>query len=86
MEPQRWRNLGVEVRRPTPASVVTALILLFLLHQQQGVPDFVTASAALVVLDCVRIRRTSATVQALDVPQNGTSLSKRPQQRTRQRR
>ncbi|MCX4233259.1 hypothetical protein [Streptomyces ortus] len=77
MESQRWRNLGVEVRRPTPATVVVALAMFYLLHLQPDVPEAVAVCVALVVLDCIRMRRASATVQALELPPHRADPPKR---------
>ncbi|MFE9127746.1 hypothetical protein ACFYOF_20450 [Streptomyces sp. NPDC007148] len=57
MEPQRWRNLGLEVRRPTPANVALAGALYYLLHSQP-LPELGAAGIALIAVDCIRIRRT----------------------------
>lgn len=56
MEPQRWRNLGLEARRPTPANVALAGGLYYLLHSQP-LPELGAAGIALIAVDCIRIRR-----------------------------
>ncbi|MYW48860.1 hypothetical protein [Streptomyces sp. SID161] len=56
MEPQTWRNLGVEGRLPTPAVTAIAVVLFYMLHQQHGGLVALAVTFAVIGLDCVRIR------------------------------
>lgn len=55
MEPQTWKSLGLEWRRPGLAGIAHAGALWFLLHVQPQVPEVIAAAAAFLVLRCVRI-------------------------------
>ncbi|WP_435643381.1 hypothetical protein ACR9VJ_18210 [Streptomyces sp. H49] len=69
MEPQRWRNLGVEGRPPTPAVTVMAGVLFYLLSQQLSALGSLSIAVVIVALDCVRIRRPkSITMRSEPVP------------------
>lgn len=57
MEPQRWRGLGVEWRRPHFADVLVAGTLCYLLHIQPDIPDLGAVGVALGSLRCIRYRR-----------------------------
>ncbi|MFF5968191.1 hypothetical protein ACFY64_31610 [Streptomyces collinus] len=59
METQSWHDLAVEWRRPTPASVTLSATVWYLLHVSPQVPEVIAAAAALVMLRCVRRRRTA---------------------------
>lgn len=56
MEPQMWRGLGVEWRRPRAGDVVVACALYYLLHLQPDIPELGAASVAISALRCIRYR------------------------------
>ncbi|WP_411092260.1 hypothetical protein [Streptomyces sp. 049-1] len=57
MEPQPWRNLGLEWRRPGIADIALAGAVWYLLHTQPHVHEVIAAAVALLVLRCARIRK-----------------------------
>ncbi|MFE9906433.1 hypothetical protein [Streptomyces achromogenes] len=50
--------MGVEGRPPTPAVIATAAVLFYLLKQDHDTVTALVLAAAVIGLDCVRIRRT----------------------------
>ncbi|MDT0388280.1 hypothetical protein [Streptomyces dubilierae] len=59
METQTWHDISVEWRTPTPADVTLSGAVWYLLHVSPQVPEAIAAVAALVMLRCIRRRRTS---------------------------
>ncbi|MFC7897660.1 hypothetical protein [Streptomyces sp. NPDC057381] len=56
METHSWNNLPLEWRRPGLADTTLASTAWYLLHVQPQVPESIAATAALVILRCVRFR------------------------------
>lgn len=83
MEPQSWRNLGIEGRAPTPAVAVMAAVQFDLLSQQHGTVASLTAATAIVALDCVRIRRSRRRdLRTVEMrARNDGALANRPRRR-----
>ncbi|MFD8263119.1 hypothetical protein ACFV19_30365 [Streptomyces griseoluteus] len=57
METQNWRLIAIAWRRPDLAGTILAGVPWYVLHTTPGVQEIVAATAALLVLRCVRIHR-----------------------------
>ncbi|MCZ0978737.1 hypothetical protein O1L60_04305 [Streptomyces diastatochromogenes] len=58
MEPQPWEGISVRWTRPTVPDIAVALTLGYLLYQQPGVPEWLSALAMIIALRCIHVTRT----------------------------
>lgn len=57
METQNWRLTAIAWRRPALADTILAGVTWYVLHTTPGVQEIVAATAAFIVLRCIRIHR-----------------------------